>query len=68
MLTTFARAAVQRATAPSRAAVAATGRRGAAGGAHGGHDPHAVTYEGVTLHKPKFWHTAWAQGMAGLMW
>ena len=63
MLSSAARTLLRRATVGA-------GRRGMAGAPHGGggHDPSAVTYEGVTLHKPKAWHTAWAQGMAGLMW
>ena len=64
MLSSLARTAVRRAGASASAR--APHARGMAGGAPGGHD--GVTFEGVTLHKPKTWHVAVGQGLAGVMW
>ncbi|KAL3641636.1 hypothetical protein CASFOL_012451 [Castilleja foliolosa] len=34
------------------------------GGAHG----DGITYKGVTLHKPKRWHTVTGKGLCAVMW
>ncbi|KAK9817267.1 hypothetical protein WJX72_012046 [[Myrmecia] bisecta] len=36
--------------------------------ASGGHHGEAVTYAGLTLHKPATWHTVAGTGMCALMW
>ncbi len=33
-----------------------------------GHHTEAVTYGGLTLHKPERWQSMWGEGLAGLMW